>query len=128
MEKTSKWDKDKVSKRLRTKRIYHGSQVRIFQHRKELSSYLLSNLQFEKRQFDLTYGNHWLPCIKTCGNDEYCPNQHKMHWDWVGLEENKKKERERVNVNRLFKKPDFEEEMNRELNMRDEMRWNIGRK
>lgn len=33
-----------------------------------------------------------------------------------------KKKKERVNVNRLFKKPDFEEEMNRELNMRDEMR------
>ena len=34
----------------------------------------------------------------------------------------KKKKRERMNINSLFKKTDFEEEMNRKLDMRDEMR------
>ena len=34
----------------------------------------------------------------------------------------KKKKKERMNINSLFKKTDFEEEMNRKLDMRDKMR------
>lgn len=33
-----------------------------------------------------------------------------------------KEKKERMNINSLFKKPDFEEEINRELDIRDEMR------
>lgn len=40
----------------------------------------------------------------------------------VDLGWQEKKKRERMSVNRLFKKTDFEEEMNGELEMRDEMR------
>ena len=69
------------------------------------------------------YGSHWWPWIKTFGNDEH-KNKHKMHWGWFGLAKKKKREweRERMSVNKLFKKTDFDEEMNGELEMRDEMR------
>lgn len=33
-----------------------------------------------------------------------------------------KEKKERMNINSLFKKPDFEEEISRELDIRDEMR------